>query len=49
MNILDLPDDIRHLIIKHIFDYAKVASGQGWIEWNVKKYNLCCDEAVVRQ
>ena len=31
-----------HLIIKHIFDYAKVASGSYWIEWHVKKYNLCC-------
>ena len=43
MNIVELPEEIRHLIIKHIFDYATVVRGEGWIEWNVKKYNLCCD------
>ena len=46
MNLLDLPDDIRHKIINHLFlDYAAVSISPtfAWIEWDVKKYNQCCD------
>ena len=43
MNILALPDELRHLIIKYIFDVAIVARGENRIEWNVKKHDMCCD------
>ena len=44
MNLLDLPDDIRHKIVNHLFlDYAVVTRFGDFIMWDEKKYNQCCE------
>ena len=43
MQLLDLPDELRHVIIRYVFEFAKVGQGETWIEWHVGRYNMCCD------
>ena len=46
MNIIDLPYEVKLLIMNYVFDYARVEMF-GVKMWDDKKYKLCCDAGDV--